>query len=69
MKDTEGKKVPTKTLRFSTLDVSKRTGKETASRTAMTLGLEAIKGPGGMLVLKIVDLCLLIRSWKNLSWP
>ena len=62
-------KVPSRTLRFSTLEVSKRMGKLTASRTATTLGFEAMKGPGGMVVRNTVDLCFFIRVRKKSSWP
>lgn len=54
---------------FSTLDMLKSTGKLLASRRAMTLGFEEMKGPGGMLVLKTVDLYFRIRVLKNSSRP
>jgi len=62
-------KVPSRTSRLSTLELSKRIWKETPSRRAMTLGFEEMKGPGGMLVLMTVDWYFLIRSAKNLSRP
>lgn len=62
-------KVPSRTSRLSTLELSNRMGKETPSRRAMTLGLEEMKGPGGMLVRITVELYFLIRSAKNLSRP
>ncbi|PON37577.1 LOW QUALITY PROTEIN: hypothetical protein TorRG33x02_347120 [Trema orientale] len=67
--EVEGMKVPSRTLRFSTLELSKRMGKLTASRTVTTLGSEAMNGPGGMLVRNTVEPCCLIRDRKNSSWP
>ena len=61
--------MPSRTSSFSTFDVSKRMGKLTASRTAMTLGLEEMKGPGGILVRKTVDWCFSIRVRKKVSRP
>lgn len=62
-------KVPSRTLRFSTLLVSNRMGKEVPSRRATTLGSEEMKGPGGMLVRKTVELYFWILVAKNLSRP
>ncbi|PON76932.1 hypothetical protein PanWU01x14_032520 [Parasponia andersonii] len=67
--EVEGMKVPSRTLRFSTLELSKSMGKLTASRTVTTLGSEAMNGPGGMLVRNTVEPCCLIRDRKNSSRP
>lgn len=61
--------MPSRTLSFSTFLLSKSIGKDAASKSAMTLGFEEMKGPGGMLVLKIVELYFWILVEKNLSLP
>lgn len=69
MRSLDGLNVPVNKSFFSTLDMSNSTGKHLASNRAMTLESEAMKGPGGMLVLKMVDLYFSTRDLKKSSRP
>lgn len=69
MSSVDGMKVPVKRSRFSTLELSKRTGNDFPSSKTMTFGFEEMNGPGGILARKMVDLYLCILVLKYLSRP
>lgn len=61
--------MPVKRSRFSTFVTSKRMGKLLPSSRMMTFGLEAMKGPGGMLARNTVELYFWARDLKKSSAP
>lgn len=69
MSSREGEKVPVNKSFFSTLETSKSVGKLLPSSKTTTFGLDDIKGPGGILTLKTVDLYFCTRDLKKSSLP